>query len=223
MKQFMLVLCMTVWAMAQSGDKWIDLTPGPNLQGWTIVDVPADGPLSATAQWSVDAENRLVRCSGQGGRDWLRCDKKEFADFILYVEWKFDKLDTNAKYNSGVFVRNSAEFNVWHQAQCGSASGGFLFGNSFVNGELKRSTTRAQMTGASPVRPAGEWNTYEITCQDSTISLTVNGAPTTRWEHVQVRKGYVGLEAEGYAICFRNIKIRELARPWPPASISPCR
>ncbi len=209
MKRIMLVLCMVACALAQPQPGWIDLLPGPNLQGWTIVDVPADGPLSPVPQWSVDVKNGLVRCSGKGGRDWLRYDQKEFGNFVLHVEWKFDKVDSNAKYNSGVFVRNSAEFNIWHQAQCGSASGGFLFGNSLVQGELKRTNTREQMTAANPVRPAGEWNTYDITCQDSTISLVVNGVPTTRWQHVQVLKGYIGLEAEGYAISFRNIRIKE--------------
>jgi hypothetical protein len=213
MKKITLVLCMAAFTLAQPQSGWIDLLPGPNLRGWTIVDVPADGSLSPVPQWSVDLRKREVRCSGQGGRDWLRYDGKEFADFILHVEWKFDKLDTNAKYNSGVFVRNSAEFNIWHQAQCGSRSGGFLFGNSLVGGELKRSTTRDQISGKNPVKQAGQWNTYDITCQDSTITLSVNGVPTTRWQQLQVLKGYIGLEAEGFPIRFRNIRIRELVRP----------
>lgn len=189
---------------------WMDITPGANLQGWTIVDVPVDGPLSPSPQWSVDTKTGIVRCSGQGGRDWLRCDKKEFGNFILHVEWRFEKIDGPAKYNSGVFVRNSAEFKIWHQAQCGSSSGGFLFGNSLVNGEIKRVDTRDQLTGANPVKPAGEWNCYEIACIDSSLSLKVNGIATSRWEHVNVLRGYVGLEAEGYAIMFKNLRIKEL-------------
>jgi len=41
-------------------------------------------------------------------------------------------------------------------------------------------------------------------------SLVINGVPTTRWQRVQVLKGYVGLEAEGYAIELKNLRINEL-------------
>jgi len=205
-----MLLLSLVCACTRAPQGWIDITPGPNLQGWTIVDVPADGPLSPVSQWSVDAPSGVVTCSGKGGRDWLRCDRKEFSDFVLHVDWRFAKLDSPVKYNSGVFVRNGPEFTIWHQAQCGSSSGGFLFGNSPVNGEIKRSDTRDQIQGTNPVKPAGEWNSYEITCQDSTLSLVVNGVPTTRWQHLEVPKGYVGLEAEGYAIEFKNLRIKEL-------------
>ncbi|NIA29692.1 MAG: hypothetical protein GWP06_07265 [Actinobacteria bacterium] len=82
-------------------EEWINVMPGPNFEGWTIVDIPADGPLSETPQWS------------------------------------FDK--------------------IWHQAQMGSASGGYLFGYSFVNGEEKRVSTKDQMKDMkNPVKPAGE-------------------------------------------------------------------
>lgn len=188
---------------------WIDITPGENLVGWTIVDVPADGPLAEIPQWTVDGETGVVRCNGSGGRDWLRYDGKELSDFILHVEWKFDELDTNARYNSGVFVRNSAEFNIWHQAQMGSASGGFLFGNTLINGEMQRFNTRDQMK-TTPVKPAGEWNTFDITCRGKELLLVVNGERTTTWDKCEVSKGFVGLEAEGFAVEFRNLRIKEL-------------
>jgi len=191
-------------------DGWDSITPGPNLRGWTIVDVPADGPLSPVPQWSVASKTGVVRCSGKGGRDWLRCDKKEYTDFILHVEWRFVKLaDEKAKYNSGVFVRNASDWTIWHQAQMGSDAGGYLFGNTPVNGEPKRFNTREQMKG-NPLRPAGEWNTYDITCKGHLIALAVNGVPTTVYDSCEVPNGFVGLEAENFEVEFRNLKVKEL-------------
>lgn len=78
---------------------------------------------------------------------------------------------------------------------------------------MKRGDTRDQIKGVNPVMPAGEWNRYEIRCQDSLLGLVVNGVPTSHWQGVQVLKGYIGLKAEGYAIEFKNLRIKELQRP----------
>jgi hypothetical protein len=189
---------------------WVDLMPGPGLEGWTIVDVPSDGPLAAVPQWSMDANTGFLVCSGKGGIDWLRCEKKEFADFVFHVEWRLAKLaDEKAKYNSGVFVRNAPGWSVWHQAQVGSDNGGYLFGNTPIQGKMTRFTTRGQLT-KNPLRLPGEWNSYEITCQGKTLALSVNGIKTTAWDSCEVARGFIGLEAENFSIEFRNIRAKEL-------------
>jgi hypothetical protein len=60
------------------------------------------------------------------------------------------------------------------------------------------------------VKPAGEWNRYEIRAVGDTITLSVNGAVTSTMTGVALRKGYIGLEAEGFEIAFRNLRIRPL-------------
>jgi hypothetical protein len=60
------------------------------------------------------------------------------------------------------------------------------------------------------VKPAGEWNRYEIRAEGGTITLQVNGEVVNTLTGVALRKGYIGLEAEGYEIAFRNIRIRPL-------------
>ena len=42
------------------------------------------------------------------------------------------------------------------------------------------------------------------------MTLWVNGAVTNQWHDCEVPKGYVGLEAEGYRIEFRNVKVKPL-------------
>ena len=60
------------------------------------------------------------------------------------------------------------------------------------------------------VKPVGEWNAFDITSQGSTISLSVNGKMVSEFKECEVKKGYVALEAEGFRIEFRNIRIKEL-------------
>lgn len=204
-----LVFLFTFYCSEKSTDEWIDITPGTDLEGWTRISIPPDQPLNEVEQWSADPETKTVRCNGTGGHEWLRYDGEEFGDCIFHVEFKYDKLENDAKYNSGFYVRNNADGTIWHQGQIGGGTGGFLFGVSPVNGENSYTNTSDQLT-SSPVKPAGEWNTAEIRCEGSTLSMIVNDVPTVVWENLQVEKGYVGLEAEGYAIDFRNLKVKKL-------------
>lgn len=60
------------------------------------------------------------------------------------------------------------------------------------------------------VKPAGEWNTLEITARGKTLTLWVNGAVTCEFGECGKPRGRVGVEGEGYRIEFRNLKIKEL-------------
>ena len=42
------------------------------------------------------------------------------------------------------------------------------------------------------------------------MALWVNGGVTCAWHDCEVARGYVGLEAEGYRIEFRNVLLKEL-------------
>ena len=42
------------------------------------------------------------------------------------------------------------------------------------------------------------------------VTLWVNGAVTNQWRPCQVPRGYIGVEAEGWKIEFRNIKVKLL-------------
>jgi hypothetical protein len=152
----------------------------------------------------VDAATGHLVCDGKGGHDWLRLDR-EAADAAFHVEWRFTPVLGAEKYNSGVLARTAADLSAWHQAQVGLA-GGFLFGVTPVRGTVKRLT---QEPAAARVRAAGEWNTYEVVARGRTLSLWVNGAVTSEME-VDVPRGHFGLEAEGWRIEFRNLKVKRL-------------
>jgi hypothetical protein len=60
------------------------------------------------------------------------------------------------------------------------------------------------------VKPAGEWNTLEVTARGKTLTLWVNGAVTCEFEGCNQPKGYLGVEGEGYRIEFRQMKLKLL-------------
>jgi hypothetical protein len=62
----------------------------------------------------------------------------------------------------------------------------------------------------APVNPAGEWNTYEITCRGNTITVWTNGFDSCKADNCMVPAGSVGLESEGHRIEFRNLRVKEL-------------
>ncbi len=199
-------------ALEQAPDGWINLLAdaGPDLKGWTRVPIPPPprGTLQPENQWSMDAKTGVLTCSGQHGHEWLRFDR-EYSDFVYHVEWRYIPVDGKKGYNSGMYGRNSADGTIWHQAQMGSGSGGFLFGDTEQGGELKR-VNLAKESVKDRVRPAGEWNTFELTCKGKDMLLWVNGAQTCAWHDCEVPAGYVGLEAEGWAIAFRNVRLKPL-------------
>jgi hypothetical protein len=108
-----------------------------------------------------------------------------------------------------VYVRNSPDGKIWHQAQVGSGSGSYLFGQTLVGGSPQGFNLSKELL-EQRVRPAGEWNTYEITCRGKSISVWANGAVVCEWTGCEVPRGFIGVEGEGWKIEFRNLKLKEL-------------
>jgi hypothetical protein len=186
---------------------WADLLPGRDLQGWKRVPLPPGSELKSKNPWSVDPTSKTLLCDGVGLHEML-LHEQERADGIFHVEWRFRPVEGKSGYNSGVYVRNSLDGKVWHQAQVGNRNVGFLFGDTLVDGQVKRQ--RIASTVPQRGKGPGEWNTYEVTCKGETIRLWVNGAVTVVWDDCQVPRGHVGLEAEGWVIEFQNLKFKEI-------------
>jgi hypothetical protein len=182
---------------------WQDIMPPKDLKGWFRVPIPVTGK-SIRDQWHV--ENGLLVCDGDGGHDMLLLDR-ELHDCIFHVEFRLAKIEGKAGYNSGVFIRTSRDGAIWHQAQVGSLSGGYLFGVTPAGTGAKNFNV-----GLKPnrVRQAGEWNIYELTARGPHLTLWVNGYLAAELPDCGLEKGYLGLEAEGFLIQFRHLKLKEL-------------
>ena len=187
---------------------WKDILPGTNLKGWYRVPVPPTGQLGRE-QWHVDRKQKLLICDGDGGHDMLLLDQ-ELGDAIFHFEFRYTRVKGKSGYNSGAYVRNSRNGAIWHQAQFGDAKDGFLFGQTAGADDQKKSFNLSKQITDQRVKPAGEWNTMEITAVGKVLTLWVNGAVTCQFEDCRRDKGYLGLEGEGYRIEFRNLKVKKL-------------
>jgi Domain of Unknown Function (DUF1080) len=194
-------------ALAQT----ISLFPGnhddPQHEVWTRIAIPPDHPVSNVAQWHIDYAKHQIVCDGNGGHEWLRFNH-EFSNFTFHLKWRFKPVTTaEPKYNSGVFFRNNLDGSIWHQAQT-SLGGGYIFGLTLVDGKPQSFNLQKEMK-VNRVKPAGQWNVYDIRCVSDTCTLAVNGEVVNTTK-VGINKGYVGLEAEGYSIAFKDMKLKEL-------------
>ncbi|MDZ4800393.1 MAG: DUF1080 domain-containing protein [Bryobacteraceae bacterium] len=186
---------------------WIDLT---TLKGWTRIPIPATAQLNPENQWSFDAATRTIRCSGDKGHEMLRSDK-QYLGYDLHVEWRFKKLDGDPqpRYNSGIFVRSSADGEYFVQAQAGAGPAVWLFADYPKDGKKTRLNLKDKMT-AEKTLPPGNWNTYDVGVHGGVVSLAVNGERIFAFQDVPQSPpgGYIGLEAEGFDIEFRNVRIK---------------
>lgn len=195
-------------ALESDSKGWVDILPPADLKGWHRTAVPPTGALGRQ-QWHVDADAKMLICDGDGGHDMLLTDK-EFGDAIFHFEFRYVPVEGKSGYNSGAYVRNTKDGAIWHQAQFGDASGGYLFGESPVADSGKKFFTLQNEVKNGRVKPVGQWNTLEMTACGKTLTLWVNGAVTCKFENCGQPKGNLGLEGEGYRIEFRNMKLKEL-------------
>jgi Domain of Unknown Function (DUF1080) len=179
-------------------------------QQWTRIAIPPTHPVSNIPQWHIDAAKRTIVCDGNGGHEWLRFSH-ELGDFEFHVKWRFTPVNDTPngapKYNSGVFFRNNSDGTIWHQAQT-SLAGGYIFGLTPIDGKPTRFSLQKDMK-ENRVKPAGQWNVYDIRCVAATCTLAVNGEVVNTVQ-TGITRGYVGLESEGYQITFTDFKLREL-------------
>ena len=205
------LLCAAVlFAAALASSQTVNMFPADSQAAWTRIAIPPTNQLKPVNQWHIDAAKRQILCDGNQGHEWLRFNH-EFADFDFRVSWRFTPVPGTPHYNSGVFFRNSQDGVIWLQAQT-SQAGGYIFGMmppvGQTVGKLQRFSLQKEMT-ENRIKPPGQWNAYDIRCAGSTCTLSVNGAIVNTLQ-TPVTRGYVGLEAEGYQITFKDFHLRQL-------------
>ena len=148
----------------------------------------------------------------QGGMGLLWYSVKKYKDFILELDFKCSRKNTN----SGVFVRVPAvptsDDYIYHsfEVQIYDAGEGIHATGAAYDAE-------APKLDAS--RPAGEWNHYKITFRGQRLQVELNGKLVLDWEAAP-RGKVKDLAAEGYfglqnhdslsPVYFRDIFIKEL-------------
>lgn len=185
---------------------------GKNLDGWTIF--VNDSIISPTDFFYVK-DGTIETVGVPVG--YLRTIN-EYSDYKLHVEWRYPE----KPINSGVFLHTSGRDKIWpnhYQAQLKYENAG----DFIVQGEGISATLHDTVFTSTPElkplipkihptneKPAGEWNSYDITCKGSTIEIYVNGLLQNTATNCSVTKGGIGLQAEGSKIQFRNLWIEPI-------------
>jgi hypothetical protein len=182
----------------------ITLFNGRDLKGWRLIEP------QAVNGWVVESGalvNRPVQVEGQPQKRYgnIRTDR-EFEDFNL-------KLDVNvpAHSNSGIYLRGIYEVQVFDSYGKAPTSSGM--GAIYSRIVPKKSAEK----------PAGEWQSMDITLLDRHVTVVLNGVTIIDNEPVEgctggalwsdeFRPGPIYLQGDHGAVDYRNMVLRPIVK-----------
>ena len=218
---------------------FVSLFNGKDLTGWKI-------PVGDNGHWKVLDGVIDYDAGSEALKDKNLWTEKSFKNFVARVDWRIkatpyvsknmrivmpdghDKLDekgepiriTAPDSDSGFILRGSgkAQLNIW----CWPVGSGEMYGyrtDAKMPPEIKAAAT-PKMNADKDI---GQWNTFEVTVQGSTVTVMLNGktvidkitlpdlpaeGPLGLQHHGGVKDGvYTGIPA---LVQFRNIFVKEL-------------
>jgi hypothetical protein len=207
-----LITVFVFMLVASCTEKKESLFNGKNLEGWTIF---VDETIISPDDFFY-VNDGMIECVGVP-MGYLRTIK-EYSDYHLHIEWRYPENPTN----SGVFLHTSGPDLIWpahYQGQLKHENAGDFIvhgvGVSATIGDsvyVSSDTLKPLIPKLNPTNenPAGEWNSYDITCTGSTIELRVNGLLQNTATKCSLTSGGIGLQAEGSKIQYRNLWIEPL-------------
>ncbi|MBK9170719.1 MAG: DUF1080 domain-containing protein [Bryobacterales bacterium] len=205
------LLAMMLAAGLAGAAEWRQLFSGKNLDGWRM-----------TGPGRFEIEDGTLKTAGGMGLLWYT--REQFGDCTIRAVFK----TTGPRDNSGVFIRLPEEpSDPWYAVHNGYevqiAEGGDDWHSTGALYSIAKVSARAQ-------KPAGEWNTMEITLRGQTTIVHLNGVkvnefhgddpvpPRKAWSE-PVRgprpdRGYIGLQNHDAqsVVYFREISVSAAAR-----------
>ena len=181
---------------------FVDLFNGKDLTGW-----------QTTGNWIVK-DGVITLHPREGEEGWQRYDaylttEKTYRNYVLEVEFTFEP-----EGNSGVFLRvgdledhvsSGLEVQILdthHLEKPGNHDGGGII--------------RATAPFTNAVKPAGEWNTYQIVMVDSHLVAFLNGELIQALDLARSpmknrpMAGHISFQDEAKVVSYRKIRIKEL-------------
>ncbi|HTU89504.1 MAG TPA: DUF1080 domain-containing protein [Gemmataceae bacterium] len=221
----LLVLLMTpfsVFVLADSPDDgWKPLFNGKDLDGWV--------QRGGKAKYRVE-DNQIVGNSVPNTKNSFLCTKRDYADFILELEFKVDP-----KLNSGVQIRSHCfdeEKTVEIEGKKFKVPAGIVHGyqveidpserswSGSIYDESRRRRFLYDLKENEAARKAfkpNEWNKFRIECRGDSIKTWINGVAAVDLKDSVTPSGFialqvhaVGKETEPREVRWRNLRIKEL-------------
>jgi hypothetical protein len=191
-------------------DGWILLFDGKSPDGWINLK-------------QANIEDGCINPYKSG--NYVTCSKEKYGNFVLTCDFKISK-----NCNSGVFIRTGdpkdpvqtgIEIQVLDTAGKEKPS-------KHDSGSIYDLVAPTKNT----MKPAGEWNHYEITCDKNKIKVVLNGEAIAEMDLDQwteagkgpdgtknkftkalrdfPREGHLGFQDHGQPCWFKNVKLKKL-------------
>lgn len=185
----------------------IQLFNGKDLKNWAfhLKDPSVDASKVFTVQ------NNVIHITGNPF-GYMRT-KESYSDYSLHVEWRYPA----ELSNSGVFIHAQMPDTIWPksiecQLKAGSAGDFVCMGGSAMNEQTDKTVRVVKKLAESSEKPAGEWNTMDVTCISNSIDVVVNEVLQNKATGVTLNEGHICLQSEGKDIEFRNVYITRLKK-----------
>jgi len=226
---------------AQAGEGGdIALFNGRNFDGWTFYleqkDYNANGKGRIADFASVQPGGIIEMHPKLHG---ALITKRDYLNYRLHVEWRW--VDPTVRNNTGLFLRVRPPF-VWdmvhgemaafYQAQISPGQTGDLYvlggySETKLKTDPERSfepfgtqkgnplmgSLRRHLKIKDAEKPAGEWNSMDVTIAGKDISVYVNGELVNEGTNLVDLPGRIGLESEFGPVQFRNVRLTTIDVP----------
>lgn len=215
---------------------FVTIFNGSDLTGWD----------SKPGAWEVrDGE---IWCTGASkGKNWLIWRGGEPADFILRLEFRWDKGNSGIQVRSDdlgewqvfgyqIEIAKADVMGLWHHSLLESKhpkrEARFLMSTAGERAVIEKDGTRTntKLKNAAEVQAKykeHEWNTIEIIAQGDRLVQKINGVHFAtlidRDAEMSRTKGFIAFQdhGKGCTVAFRNIRLKEISAPNAPATAEP--
>lgn len=198
MKKILILFAAAMLAGLVSCSRETVLFNGKNLDGWIAVIDESEG---APAEPVFSVRDGVLAMTGTP-KGYLRT-VDSYSDYTLLLEWRW----TAGRVDSGIFNRLTGEDKVWPtgiQLQMRESDFGYFFSGYPLQGVEGR--RKPALCESDPEKADGEWNTAKIICKGGHLEAYVNDVLVNEAD-CDVTEGYIGLQSEGGAMEFRNIRL----------------
>ncbi len=166
---------------------FVSMFNGKDFSGWRFTK---GTPPEKVSNWMV--KDGVIHLTG-GGKPHLGTEKA-YVNFEMKFQWRALKKN----YNSGFYIRSGKDVGT-NQINLAKGSEGKFLG---------------KLDGAKAVpelqKPAGEWNDWRVLVEGDAVTFWCNGKPAWKGTGLTPAEGYIGFQAEGAPLEFRNLRIREI-------------
>jgi len=221
-----LLVCLSCFVVSTARGADNTLTDKEKLAGWQLLfDGRTNWKTCTFADSKTPVQEDALNPHGSGG--YMVIYEEPYENFRLALDFKLSK-----GCNSGIFLRTmplrprpgkDVGFNGLEVALDDTTTAGFTDSGAIY--DLAKPSRNA-------MRPVGEWNHIEITCDKNLIDVVLNGEHVTHLDLDQFtepnkrpdgtphkfdiayknhpRRGYIGLQDHGANCWYKNIKLQKL-------------